>query len=249
MVPRVIRRLAWTFAGCGFLICSAASAQNQPVTSRQPPPWTLRVPSLLHLSESQASAFQSYVQALPPNPSPPMGVSQFRDLTALERLEYVAGLAARDAKSLSSQVEALRSFHATLTPEQRALFDDFTRPPPETIGVAADPIDVPHPDKPDYKLPSQTDPSWLIKPRGEDMARVYPSAAMRLNTAGKTVLKCTADENGYLKDCVIESESPAGMGFGNAGLEMSAYMRMVPATVYGIPHAAEVTIPLVFSPD
>jgi len=89
----------------------------------------------------------------------------------------------------------------------------------------------------------------MVKPRGDDVARVFPAAALKGKITGSALMTCAVDEDGYLADCVIDEETPAGMGFGNAALEVSAYMRMFPATNYGVPVRSTVTVPIKFVPD
>ena len=62
------------------------------------------------------------------------------------------------------------------------------------------------------------------------------------------MIVCVADEDGYVADCVVKGEEPAGMGFRNAALEATAYMRMTPATDYGVPVRSSVAAPLKFTP-
>jgi hypothetical protein len=57
-------------------------------------------------------------------------------------------------------------------------------------------------------------------PSGNDLARDYPSKASRESISGRVV----PDEAGYLTECVVRREAPAGEGFGNAALEMTAYI-------------------------
>lgn len=249
MLFRRIRQLAGALACCGFLFLSPAFSQDRSAANPQAPSWTLKMPALLHLDEAQETAFQSYAKTLSrPSAQPPaVSASQFGAMTSPERLDFIADHMAADLTVVRGQAEAMRRFYASLRPEQRTKFDEATRPAPERIGVPGDPIDQPHPDKPDYSLPSHTNPDWLIKPRGEDMARVYPTEALRRGLEGSVILMCVADENGYLKDCVVQDEAPKDMGFGNAALEMSAYMRMIPASDYGVPRPAQVNIPLNFN--
>jgi TonB family protein len=54
------------------------------------------------------------------------------------------------------------------------------------------------------------------------------------------------DEDGYLKDCNVTTETPVSQGFGNAALEMSAYMRFQPATRYGVPMSSDINVPIRF---
>lgn len=103
------------------------------------------------------------------------------------------------------------------------------------------------PSPPNYSMPSHTDPVWLSKP-GDVLARLYPSAALAQRLLGKVLLHCTVDVSGYLFDCTVESETPAHVGFGNAALEATGYMKMRPATQYGVPVPSPINIPLTFEP-
>ncbi len=165
-----------------------------------------------------------------------------------QRLDYLADHIEADLTSARAGAQALRQFYSLLSPEQRQLFDEVTRPPVGGPGAAVDASPQPAPSAPNYGLPSHTNPTWMIKPRGEDLARVYPTAAWKAKVTGKVLMSCIADEDGYLADCVVQDENPKGMGFGNAALEISAYMRMVPATNYGVPVRSAVNMPITFTP-
>ena len=235
---------------CGWL-CAAASTEAQagPTTPPPPPGWTLRIPDLLHLDAQQAAAFQVYVSALPdPKAQPaPLSAEQFGAMAMPRRLDFVADHMAADLAKQRELAHAMQRFYAVLSPDQRQRFDDATRPPTERLEIATDGALPFPPQTPDYQLPSHTNPHWLIMPQSDDLQRIYPTAALKAGVAGLVHMACTADDQGYLKDCVVRDETPAGLGFGNAALEATGYMRMYPATNFGVPARAFVIVPLRFS--
>lgn len=66
-----------------------------------------------------------------------------------------------------------------------------------------------------------TDPVWISRPSGRDIALAYPDGAARASFQGRAVLLCTATEAGLLADCAVEAEDPPNMGFDAAVLELS----------------------------
>jgi TonB family protein len=92
-----------------------------------------------------------------------------------------------------------------------------------------------------------TDPVWISRPSGTDIALAYPDGAARASLQARAVLICTATEGGLLADCVVEAEDPPGMGFDAAVLELSRRFKLQPqdkqgASVVGRP----VRIPIRF---
>lgn len=169
-------------------------------------------------------------------------------MSLLERLDYWAQHMTRVVASAQGDAASLRRFYESLTADQKAQFDEATRMNRMGPSVAGDVVESPPSKAPNYRLPARTEADWLIKPTAENISRVYPSAALEKYVAGKVILGCTADEDGYLKDCLVRSETPKDMGFGNAALEVTGYMRMQPATEYGVPVRGPVQVPLNFSP-
>ena len=93
-----------------------------------------------------------------------------------------------------------------------------------------------------------TNPDWVVKPTTDDMARFYPPFPRVLNLEGRVMLKCAVDQFGTVRDCTVLSESPVGMGFGRAAVNMSASFRMKPKTVDGVAvSGAEISVPIAFS--
>lgn len=65
------------------------------------------------------------------------------------------------------------------------------------------------------------DPVWLRTPPPQVLERYYPRNALQRGIAGAAVLRCRVQVNGYLS-CAVQSETPAGQGFGAAALRFSA---------------------------
>ena len=74
--------------------------------------------------------------------------------------------------------------------------------------------------------PSQS--PFLALPKADDMAAYYPDVAQRRNLAGRSKFSCTIDDAGLLTDCVILSETPSGVGFAAATLQVVKLFRMKP---------------------
>lgn len=90
------------------------------------------------------------------------------------------------------------------------------------------------------------DPDWLRRPSASAIAEYYPDDAIDKSLSGRVKLLCIAATDGFVKDCVVVSESPVGLGFGEAALKMAPKeFRMKPAIRAGKPVESEITIPLV----
>lgn len=106
----------------------------------------------------------------------------------------------------------------------------------------------PAPPPPEPPRPSViTQPDWVRRPTGEDLARYYPDRAQRMNIEGRASIACTVNARGTLDACSVASESPADAGFGDAALRMSKLFKMRPMTKDGAPvDGGKITIPIVF---
>jgi protein TonB len=78
---------------------------------------------------------------------------------------------------------------------------------------------------------------WISRPSGADFAREFPTRAVRQRVSGRVVLACIASDNGVMRNCTIESETPEGYGFGDAAIRLAREFRVAPATSNGVPTA------------
>jgi len=212
--------------------------------------WVASVVDYLKLSPEQKAALVSFQALVDDQVAQGKSITadQFRAMTYQERIEYYLDAYATLADQFRVRATAFHNFYALLTPEQRSQFDKATAPntmakPRLAPDTESSPL-APPPNK--FAAPAQTDPSWLVKPTQGDLSRVYPSDARRKRLGGQVMLECTVDEDGYLKDCVVLEETPPGEGFGNAALEITAYMRMKPATRQGVPITSPLAVPVIF---
>lgn len=98
--------------------------------------------------------------------------------------------------------------------------------------------------------PVITQPDWEKRPRGDDFVRVYPAVAFRKGLSGRATLSCQLSVEGTLQRCAVVAESPVGVGFGQAALELAAQFRMKPQLVNGRPvGGATIRFPIVFQTD
>jgi TonB family protein len=114
----------------------------------------------------------------------------------------------------------------------------------------------------DVRIPFQFDPpgsgpgdmggaqvtaaDWRTLPNAERMTALYPEAAKAKGVnEGRAVLGCTIGVGGALRDCRVEQENPAGLGFGAAALALSGSFALSPWTAEGKPtDGAAVRIPI-----
>ena len=92
-----------------------------------------------------------------------------------------------------------------------------------------------------------TNPDWVSRPTPEQVADAFPKLAQALGLPGKASVGCTVTTTQSLDNCRIETETPQGMGFGQAALSLTPSFRMRPANLDGTPvGGAEVSIPIHF---
>lgn len=80
-----------------------------------------------------------------------------------------------------------------------------------------------------------TQPDWKAVPSADQMLLALPAAAAAQGVDGQATITCTVTIHGALTRCSVESESPAGLGFGAAALALTPQFLMTPATRNGVP--------------
>lgn len=208
-----------------------------------------RLTQYLKLTPEQVAASTAFQSVMFPPAPPPFDRKAYNALTTPQRARFVARLAAQDAADFENRTRVTEAFYAVLTPDQRSRLDQLTARKEGASAVAADPVPPAELAEFSAKLtraPSTQEPTWLIRPDGDVIARIYPKAALDHGVKGRAVLRCDTDLEGYLSDCIVVEEQPKGKGFGNAALEATGYMRMTPAMARGTPIHGVVTVPITF---
>ena len=91
-------------------------------------------------------------------------------------------------------------------------------------------------------------PSWLRRPSGAEIGRLYPRGAAEAGLSGAATLMCEVVADGSVRSCAVIDESPKGRGFGAAALAGARLFKLNPRAVDGeAVEGAKVRIPLVFS--
>lgn len=73
---------------------------------------------------------------------------------------------------------------------------------------------------------SQPQRAWDVPPR--PTAYDFPRSAMRQSISGQAEIRCTLTQDVRPKDCVVQSETPEGYGFGRAALQVVRRARLNP---------------------
>jgi len=82
--------------------------------------------------------------------------------------------------------------------------------------------------------PTITKPTWAAMPSVEDFQATFPKTANGVNTV-RVVLACTVQDGGALGGCAVDSESPAGEGYGAGALALATKFRAGPWSQDGQP--------------
>lgn len=89
-------------------------------------------------------------------------------------------------------------------------------------------------------------PEWEEVPDAEAMDAFYPYRARKDGVEGQVVLRCTIDPARRLSDCAIESETPAGQGFGLAARLLSTKFKARAVVDGRSPVGRVVQVPIAF---
>ncbi|MBO9545366.1 TonB family protein [Caulobacter sp.] len=97
----------------------------------------------------------------------------------------------------------------------------------------------------EFLAPGDANPDWLRKPTGAQIANVFPKKAIEDGIGGKATIQCQVTVEGFLQNCFVRSESPAGYDFGLAGLQLAPQFLMTPKIRGGqVVTGGKVTIPI-----
>jgi hypothetical protein len=92
-----------------------------------------------------------------------------------------------------------------------------------------------------------SNPIWVRRPTGDDMAAFYPAAAHVTGMSGHATITCVATAEGHMSACQVTEERPAGWQFGAAAMKLSPIFRIRPrAPCGGSVAGAKVVIPIGF---
>jgi TonB family protein len=92
------------------------------------------------------------------------------------------------------------------------------------------------------------EPNWLRKPTAEQVAFNYPALPSTFGVEGRVWLRCEVAIDGSAQNCAVKSETPTGLGFGTAALNMAATFAFTPQFVDGKPTSGgKVTLPINFN--
>lgn len=91
-------------------------------------------------------------------------------------------------------------------------------------------------------------PKWSRVPAVNDLAAVMPSEARKAKVyKSRVVMTCKVVADGAVEGCRVDSEDPAGLGYGQAALKLTPYFGLAVWSDEGLPTiGGSVTIPLRF---
>jgi TonB family protein len=86
-------------------------------------------------------------------------------------------------------------------------------------------------DQPQITTPAR----WIGKPSDEEIAAAFPDEARDSDAEGRAVVQCVISAGGEPSGCTVQSETPAGDGFGKAALGLARKFKFKAKTVSGAP--------------
>lgn len=95
--------------------------------------------------------------------------------------------------------------------------------------------------------PQNSAVDWTRQPSTMDIMRLYPEKAKAKGVDGASVIECIATVDGSLRACKIKSESPEGLGFGQAALAMAGQFQLKPEIRDGKAVEIRVDVPIRFT--
>ncbi len=93
-----------------------------------------------------------------------------------------------------------------------------------------------------------TRPEWKRQPTQDELWSAVPALAVEKGVSGRATIACDVSAYGLLQACKVESETPAGYGFGEAAKALAPVFQLRPTVRDGVAFAGgRVTIPLVWN--
>ncbi len=111
------------------------------------------------------------------------------------------------------------------TPDSVPLMPQPIAPAPQQVAALSGPLPRP-------TIIQQAAVVWRSRASADQFAAAYPRAAQRQGIGGQVALNCLIGVD-YAAECVVASETPTGMGFGDAALRVSRSFRAQPALADG----------------
>jgi TonB family protein len=88
---------------------------------------------------------------------------------------------------------------------------------------------------------------WKARPSAADVAAAYPARARAAGISGRVVLTCDTGADGGLSNCRTRGETPAGMGFAEAALQLAPKFRVNAVFPEGARvRTGKVSVPIMF---
>lgn len=92
--------------------------------------------------------------------------------------------------------------------------------------------------------PLLTKPLWAALPSPSEFQTTFPKTENGVNRV-RVALACGVQAGGALTDCAVQTEEPAGQGYGEGALALASKFRVEPWTADGQPTAgARVLVPI-----
>ena len=89
-------------------------------------------------------------------------------------------------------------------------------------------------------LAQTTNPHWIRPPNPDAAAEFMPGFANSLGISGRATIRCEIERPGSPESCIVVSESPTGLGFGPAGVQVVMTGYVAPKLVKGRPTRAQI---------
>lgn len=87
-------------------------------------------------------------------------------------------------------------------------------------------------------------PRWVAVPSSEALSASFPKGSTATGVV-RVVMQCRIEQGGSISGCKVETEEPAGQGFGQSTLQVADKMRVATWTMEGLPAVGGlVNIPL-----